>query len=74
MQGRSTGLCAPPRERAQTSTPQEGRGSGALGGVGSWGQGQERERGLGEGRMMVRVGSIKRVRRQLAMGCRDGQL
>ena len=53
---------------------QEGRGSRPLGGVGSWGQGRWRERGLGEGRIMARVGSIKRVRWQLAMGCRYGWL
>ena len=74
MQGRSPGLCALPRERPQTSAPQEGGGSRPLGGVGSWGQGQWRERGLGEGRMMARVGSIKRVRWQLATRCRYGWL
>ena len=74
MQGRSPGPCTLPRERTQTSAPQEGRGSRPLGGVGSWGLGWWRERGLGEGRMMARVGSIKQVRWQLVMGCRDGRL
>lgn len=74
MQGRSTRLCVPPREKAQTAPPRRAGEAGALGGAGSWGQGRERERGLGEGRMMVRVGGIKRVRWQLAMGCRDGRL